>query len=168
MSEIADQQEPVELEVIDPKNPEKRFKLISVCMEHHSGPLPSPKTLKEYAEIFPGAEQRIFGWTEQEMNFRQEMCRQQLANERFEITEDHTTARRGQWFGFCLCLVVIAFGGVALLMGKEWSGSAAIISALGTLASAFMWSRKTQKAEEKKPAEKAEEIALAKQENSKP
>ena len=39
---------------------------------------------------------------------------------------------------------------------------------LGTLASAFMWSRKTQRVEEKKPAEKAEEKTLAKQEAPKP
>ncbi len=171
MSEDAEEQESAKLAIVDPKNPHKVLRQlvgISVCAEHHEGPLPPPKMLKEYADLFPGADERIFGWTEREMEFRHEMCRQQLANERYGITEDHKTARRGQVFGFILCLLMIGFGGVALLFGQSLAGWGSMSTAIIGIAGAFMWSRKTQKAEEKKPAEKAEEIALAKQENSKP
>ncbi len=67
---------------------------------HHSGPLPSPSTLKEYGSIIENGAERITQMAENQTNHR-------MALETSTIGKQLGQSGRGQWFALIIALVAL-------------------------------------------------------------
>jgi uncharacterized membrane protein len=92
---------------------------------YHSGPLPSPDTLRHYEMAVPGAAERIIAMAELEQAHRHRMQETSLKN-----TVDLT--RRGQLFGLIAAIGFMALAGATAIAGYEWA--AAIIGSVDLVA----------------------------------
>lgn len=81
---------------------EKSEKILeAVAIKYYSAPLPSPETLKGYAEVLPNGAERIMGWIESQTNHRIE-----LENKILPLQAKESS--RGQIFAFVLGLLCLA------------------------------------------------------------
>lgn len=75
----------------------------------HSGPLPSPETLRAYDETVPGAGERILRMAEKQLDHN-------IDADNATIRHISNSAKRGQWLGFILALVLIGTGIGAMVL----------------------------------------------------
>ncbi len=121
----------------------------SVKAEYFAGPLPPPELLARYNDIIPNGAERILAMAERQSAHRETL-------EREVVRGNLASQRRGSIFAFVLALVAIA-GGIWLIdVGRNISGLATVISAMGGLASVFYM---TQKRQNQERAEKAAALA---------
>ncbi|MBY0488265.1 MAG: DUF2335 domain-containing protein [Gemmatimonadaceae bacterium] len=92
----------------------------------HSGPIPSPDTLQEYEDRFPGLAKEIVTWTSAEQNNRLQQAAHEREMER--ITTDATIedqragrseTKRGQWMLYSVLLVSLATAIYMAISGQE-------------------------------------------------
>lgn len=88
---------------------------------HHNffkGPVPSPETMKKYAQIYPDAPKRIFDLADKNQEFELEQKRKILETQRTAFEKNNEITKRGQWFIFILALGFLAAGFVCALLNK--------------------------------------------------
>lgn len=102
--------------------------------EAFSGPLPSPRILREYNEILPGAAERTFVMSEKEQTHRHEMD-----NKIVNGTQKQTT--RGQWIGASLVIVLAAIAFVLGMTGHDWLAGAIFTTTIISVAIVFVLNR---------------------------
>jgi uncharacterized membrane protein len=142
-----DKQIPLELkdptaETVDPeilKNipPQLRAAIFAQSTVHYSGPLPPASELKKYAEVFPGAPERLFAWVEKQSDHR-------ISIEKEVIFSQQRQSDRGQWMAFIIAIVGLAGSVVVILAGHGIEGTILGGADLLALVCAFLWGKKSQ------------------------
>ncbi len=116
---------------------EARVQILAKVAEYHAGPLPAPRTLKEYSEI-PGVVETIIGMANSEMNHRHtiedrmtsvdaDFARSQMNY----VSSSIDLKKRKQLFGFIITILFVAFAFVSLLLDKNIASVVAFVGALG-------------------------------------
>jgi len=106
--------------------------------EHHSGPLPSPRTLREYNKIIPDGAERIMTSFENQTNHRMELENNVTSNQMYQSS-------RGQIFGFIIAILCLAVGLFLILKGYEAAGITIFGLDIVGLASVFVIGKRLQK-----------------------
>jgi uncharacterized membrane protein len=116
-------------------------KAVQLVAASFVGPLPPPDIFRAYGEIVPDAPERILRVFESEVEHRHDL-------ERISLNANIAGARRGQWFALIVTVFALACGLVAILSGYGAAGIATILTSLGGLVGALVWSeiRKSGKA----------------------
>jgi len=118
----------------------ENFQAIITKQTMHSGPLPSPKTLKEYDSVLHGGAERIFAMAENEQLARHKYNQDALDG---EINLD----RRGQWMGFSIAIIILVIAAVFAWKGSTtFAGTLVAIDLIG-LVSVFVLGRRLGKEE---------------------
>lgn len=129
-------------EDIDPKSPEFKVAINAIRAEReiHSGPLPSPRTLKEYGEIDNNFPRVIVESFERQNNHRIEMEKR--------ITESSIQNEKiGMILAFILAFIGL-MGGLALsYFDKIGAGITTFIASLASLVGIFIYGKYQQSKE---------------------
>ncbi|QOE08393.1 DUF2335 domain-containing protein [Pseudomonas asiatica] len=117
--------------------------------ERHSGPLPSPKQLKQYEECHPGLAERIVTMAEKEQAHRHKTIDSMEAFRKGALEHVSGRDRRGQYLGAVLVLAVLAFCFYLVDKGSpRVAGWVAAITLVG-LAGVFVTGRFKRTSEDK-------------------
>jgi hypothetical protein len=102
-----------------PSEPELQARIEQIVMEHYSGPFPHPEHLERYAKLYPRAPEIIFKTFEEQSEHRRNV-------ETIFVEGTEHRANRGQWLAFCIVVLVILAGVVAILKGQAIAGGSVI------------------------------------------
>lgn len=106
--------------------------------EHHSGPLPAPKTLREYNEIIPDGAERITTVFENQSNHRMSLETKVVGRQTFQ-------SLLGQIFGFLIALICLLIGVYLIEKGHEAAGITLFAIDIVGLAAVFVIGKRMQK-----------------------
>lgn len=126
----------------NPQTEQIAEKIFSFCMlsakeEHHSGPLPSPRTLKKYNEIIPDGAERIM------KVFEDESCHRRKMEDRV-IKSQTNQSLSGQILGFFIATISIIVGTYLVIQGHDAAGITIFSLDIVGLAAVFVIGKKTQ------------------------
>lgn len=109
--------------------------------QHHRGPLPSLHYMQGMKDIVPDGPERIIAMAETEQSHRHAMeVRDQALTEKSE-DDDYRVTRRGQLFGFLICVFVIGVAAILALMDHENIAAVLVGLDLVSLAAVFVAGR---------------------------
>lgn len=150
-NEVAIQE--IERAVVDNPQVLKRIldnpKIISVMrQEYHRGPLPSPRQMKQYNDVLPGAAERIFQLTEREQAHRHNSETKALDG---AISRD----KRGQCMAYTLSLLILGIAAYFAYQGDKWFAGVLITGNLVALATVFSIGKRAGK-EKEQPTDSSE------------
>jgi uncharacterized membrane protein len=109
-------------------------------LEQYSGPIPPPELLRQYDQIIDNGAERIFSAFELQTRHRQSL-------ERTVVDGNEERAKRGQWMGFTLAIVVLGLGTSMVFSGHDAAGATIVSADLVGLAGVFVYGRRTQRQE---------------------
>ncbi len=89
-------------------------KSLTVSLEHYSGVIPA-KFAKEWNDIVPGAAEKIFNMSLDEVQYRRDL--EKKAHENNELR-----GNRGQLFGFALAALSVLCSTAIIILLNSWSG----------------------------------------------
>lgn len=112
----------------------------SLVIKQHSGPLPDPDTLRDYAELIPNGAERIMIMAEKQQSHGMDMERTALRRASFQ----HLL---GQIFAFVLAGFAIWFGYELTNRGFEKVGVTIFATTIGIILYAFVLGRRAKKNE---------------------
>lgn len=118
---------------------------ISVSEVRHSGPLPAPRTMREYEEIVPGGAERIFKMAELEQQHRHQRDRDNAALRNKTVDHVRTRELRGQIIGGCLAFSVLLLSTYMVVKGQYRYGvwlSASTMVAIAAVFAARQWMKR--------------------------
>lgn len=119
--------------------------VVEISQGIFSGPIPPPQVLQGYEDTLPGAAERILHMAEQEQSHRHEFD-SDLAR---SLTRQQ---ERGQVFAFILGAGALGLAAFMVYSGHPGYAITTTIAAIGTLAGALLYRRRT-----KSPTEEAVE-----------
>jgi uncharacterized membrane protein len=105
-----------------------------------SGPLPEAQEYERYESTLPGAAERLMKMAETQSLHRQEL-------EKAVIRSNIRDSLLGIVCGFCICVVTIVCGTIAILNGHDWPGALLGGSGIVGLASVFVYGTRSSKRE---------------------
>ena len=95
--------------------------------ELFQGPIPHPDLLKKYDEVVPGAAERILRLAEEEQQHRHQMDLNDADNNKkllqlseSDLSSAHEFRKRGQSFGFVICLICLFSALYATYVQMSW------------------------------------------------
>ena len=103
----------------------------------HIGPLPSPEVLEKYNTIIPDGANRIMTMAEKQQDHR-------FGLENTALRSQLRQSKRGQIFGFIICLVGLGISAWAIGTGHELGGSILGGGGLLGLVSVFIYGKQRQ------------------------
>lgn len=106
--------------------------------ESHSGPLPSPRTLKKYDEIIPNGAERIFSVFEKQSDHR-------MSLEKTVVKGQINQSLLGQIFGFIIAIVFLIAGIYLVINGHETAGISVFGFDIVGLTAVFVIGKRSQK-----------------------
>lgn len=107
----------------------------------HRGPLPSPKILKEYNDVCPGAAERIISMVEEQATHRQKLESQ-------VVSSQVRNSRLGVIFAFLIAVITIIAGAVTAILGSSpWAGALLGSTGLAGLVGTFIYGTNSNKKE---------------------
>jgi uncharacterized membrane protein len=120
-------------EVIEKASEEARRQASEVVeqqleISQHIGPLPSPDTLAQYDDRFPGLGQQIVAWTDSEIRHRQRI-------ESEVVRAGISRGRAGQVIG----ALIVALAFVAIFTGHSIAGLIALAPVIAAFVGAQLW-----------------------------
>lgn len=110
----------------------------TITQRYHSGPLPSPEQLEEYAKLIPNGADRIMNMAEKQMEHRQNL-------ENNVISSQLKQSRLGQWLGFAIGVITITCGAGCVLLDHDIAGLILGGAGLTGLVSVFVIGKKQQR-----------------------
>ena len=132
---------------------ERRVPASVVIAQEFGGPLPPPSILREYDDVIPGMGEKLVQGFHDEMAHRRELEKRSVDAEIVDQQASRQERRRGQWFGFTICMTAIVGGTVAAMVAPATAGQVAggLIGTggLASLVAVFMTGRPTAKEEAK-------------------
>lgn len=96
-----------------------------------TGPLPPPDILRAYENLLPGSAERIIAMAEKQSEHRRGI-------EKIVINSGATNQRWGVVFGFIIAIMALLLAGYALYEGRSQTGTAIVITTIGSLAGVFI------------------------------
>lgn len=132
---------------------EKRDKIKEIVVsllhqEFHSGPLPSPDTLKKYNDILPDAADRIFKMAEKSQVHRENIDQQQMDIVKARVESEINKINKGQNFALIIALIGIAGAVTCAFLNQVAIGSFLGGSTVVTLVLLFLSERWRKRKEE--------------------
>lgn len=121
-------------EIVPDIDESAKQELVSVFLQrtvHHSGPIPSPETIKRYNEVIPNGAERIMTMAEVQSNHRRGM-------EKKELNIQYV----GLFLAFCIAMSVIIPSIILIYQGRSISGISTLLLALSSLVGVFVYGRK--------------------------
>ena len=106
--------------------------------EHHEGPLPAPKTLREYNEIIPNGAERIMKAFENQSSHRISLEKKVVGRQTFQ-------SLLGQLFGFLIALIILGLGVYLIERGYEIAGITLFGIDMVGLVAIFVIGKKSQR-----------------------
>lgn len=106
--------------------------------ESHSGPLPAPRTLREYNEIIPNGAERIVTVFEKQSDHRMNLEKKVVGRQTFQ-------SLLGQIFGFILAVVFLIAGFYLVIDGHEVAGITIFSLDIVGLVAVFVIGKASQK-----------------------
>lgn len=132
---------PEKLQNLIEENPNVRDFAMMVSEERfHSGPIPSPDTLKGYADVdssFPG---RIFLMAEKQSNHRMDL-------EKEVIKSNIKNERTGMFLGAFISILTILGGIYLIAIDKDITGFSTILIAIAAIVGIFIKNKNSEKEE---------------------
>lgn len=132
----------------EPEGPASKAQLRNIAVqiasveESWTGPIPHPRFLREYNLILKDGAERIMGLTEREQAHRHDMNRaEQKVMDRAE-QNDYTLARRGQSFGFAVCVLFGALAIWLIAIGKTVPAALILLGDLAAVVAVFVTGRR--------------------------
>ena len=116
-------------------------------IEAHRGPLPSPRTLREYEAVLPGLAERIVSRAERETSHRHDMQRGTIELETLEVRSDYGRSNRGLLLGALVALAVVAVGAYLAFLGYPTEGAGVVVSTVVGLAATFVYGARARRRE---------------------
>jgi uncharacterized membrane protein len=110
-------------------------------LEHHSGPIPSPKILQGYENISSGFADRIMSMAETEAGHRQKMEKRVLEVDAEAMRREFTERRIGQLFGLLIGLAALGTGAFTAAYGHPVAGGFIGTGGVVALVTAFIYGR---------------------------
>lgn len=141
------------LESLPPAQKRRLIERITTYKELHSGPLPSPRQLEEYARLIPNGADRIMAMTEEQQKHRHVMEAKLVVGKVAQI-------ERGQWFGLLIGLGAIAASLTCILQGHDWAGGIIGIGGITGLVSVFVTGKASKGEEKSKEISKPQDLTL--------
>ena len=108
-----------------------------VKIKSHSGPLPSPETLKKYSNLIPNGAERIMQMAEKQQEHR-------IWMEKDVVPKQVKQSGRGQIFGFTLAILALTLGSVLTYLGHDTVGGILLSSTVVGLATIFVIGKRAQ------------------------
>lgn len=108
--------------------------------EVFEGPLPHPRILNQYEQVFPGATERIFRMAEKQQEHRHKL---EIAVVKSNIHNEKT----GLYSSLVITLVVVISGAVLIYLGHGIEGFITLIATIGFHAYNFLNQKKKQEEE---------------------
>jgi uncharacterized membrane protein len=109
--------------------------------------LPPPEQLEHYDRVHPGLAERIVKMTEQAYALAEHQTNHRITLERRVINNNIVLSYLGWFSGFSLGSGGLIAAIFLALRGKELTGAAAFLGAVGTLAGLFFYGRKKEAAD---------------------
>ncbi|MDK4555417.1 DUF2335 domain-containing protein [Kingella kingae] len=103
-------------------------------MSFHQGPLPSPKSVAEYAQTIPDFGERIMAYMEKEQAARHDLARQSV-----------TLNRMGLWFGFIALCVITGFCIFLAFLGFVQAAAWVMVAVLAAVVGTFVIGKREHK-----------------------
>lgn len=103
-------------------------------MSFHQGPLPSPKSVAEYAQTIPNFGERIMAYMEKEQAARHDLARQSVK-----------LNRMGLWFGFVALCVITGFCIFLAYLGYVQAAAWVMVAVLAAVVGTFVIGKREQK-----------------------
>lgn len=123
-------------QILDKLEPEEQ----SIIATMFSGPLPPPEHLQGYAEVYPDAPEKIFGWVEEQQNHRHYM-------EEKHLNKSFRQNTIGIISGVLVSLVFVIGGIVLIIMDKEIYGLSVMTPVIISIAGILINQRRAEKDE---------------------
>ncbi len=108
--------------------------MIKVEENYHAGPLPSPRTLKDYSKVLPEAPERIIGQFEKQSDHRMEM-------EKIVVKAQVGQSRTGQIMGYSVALLFLVAAVGLILLDHAVAGTVIGSIDLVALVSVFVFGK---------------------------
>ena len=115
-------------EILDEK---QKSETAVVKVSTYSGPLPPPNVLARYDQVVPGAAERILQMAERNQSH-------QIAIESGALEASKRDTRTGQILALIVTLMALILAAFVVSQGSPWVGGLIGVSAVGTLALAFL------------------------------
>ncbi len=132
---------PEKLQDLIEKNPNLFSYAMMVSEERiHSGPIPSPETLKGYADIDSSFPKRIFAMAEKQSNHR-------INLEEKVIKTNIKNERTGMFLGAFISILTILGGIYLIAIDKDISGFSTILIAIAAIVGIFIKNKNSEKEE---------------------
>lgn len=146
-----------EIHKIFPEIPERKIpefgrkipELLGILIEsgtmtrEYRGPLPPPEMLAGYDKVVNGSAERIIKMVEEQSEHRKAMQKRVIYYGTFD-------SRIGMFLGFFLALVIILGGFLLMYQGKNIYGLSAIIIAIASLISVFIYGKYKESSDNKR------------------
>jgi uncharacterized membrane protein len=110
-------------------------------VEHHAGPIPSPKILQAYENISPGLADRIMSMAETETGHRQKMENRVIEADIEAMRKEFAERRIGQLFGLIIGLAALGAGTFTAVYGHPVAGGFMGTGGVVALVTAFIYGR---------------------------
>ncbi|MDG9783080.1 DUF2335 domain-containing protein [Metapseudomonas otitidis] len=114
---------------------------ITLHQERHSGPLPSPRQMKEYENCLPGAAERIMAMAEREQHNRHQAQREFAEFRNQTLLHVKERDRRGQLLGTALAVGVLLLSFALVFLGFPKTGATLAGGTMVALAGVFVTRR---------------------------
>lgn len=121
-----------------------------ITEESFSGPIPHPRTFKEYEAILPGSADRILKMAEDQQKHRMEL-------EKMAVNKQLTQSGRGQVFGFIVFILGLILSVAFAKLGMETFAGIFACSTLGILVTLFVTGKKASRKDLETKREPAKE-----------
>lgn len=116
--------------------------MIASVEETFTGPVPHPRLMREYDSVIHNGAERIMLLTEREQAYRHEITRaEQKVMDRAE-QNDYSLARRGQTFGFAVCVLFSALAVWLIAIGHTIPAALILLGDLAAVVTVFVTGRR--------------------------
>ena len=115
--------------------------VVRAISRYHSGPLPDAETLERYAKVIPNAGERMMALVEREAAHRRQA-------EKDLVACQTTLAKRGQWIGAVLTVMLTGAGAYLGLLGHDWLAGGIFTATIGGVVTIFVLQRSGRGADE--------------------
>ena len=112
-----------------------------------AGPLPPPQILQGYELACPGSAHRIIELAEAQSAHRRRMEEKEVDAQIEGMRSQFFEARRGQAFAFCVSVLFLLCGTVAVIWGHSWAGSLFGVMGVSGIVGTFIRGRAEKPAE---------------------
>ena len=116
-------------------------RVVRMVAKLHRGPLPDGETLEHYTRLIPNAGERMMALVERDAAHRQSLELRMIQHQSKVVDCKTTLARRGQWIGLALTILLSGAGVLLGLNGHDWLGGVICTTTIVAVVTIFVLQR---------------------------